>query len=106
MPNTLKQLALLILVLLLATLPCAGQVRDPLPVPNVPGYRTLKCDFHMHTVFSDGEVWPTTRVNEAWREGIDCISITDHAGYNPNKADVEPDLSRPFAIATPLAKRL
>jgi hypothetical protein len=60
----------------------------------------------MHTVFSDGEVWPTTRVNEAWREGLDAIAITDHAGYNPNKADVKPDLTRPHALASPLARRL
>ncbi|MHC4330495.1 MAG: hypothetical protein ACYSWW_20505 [Planctomycetota bacterium] len=32
--------------------------------PDILGYKTLKCDFHMHTVFSDGQVWPTTRVDE------------------------------------------
>lgn len=90
----------------LLVFPCAAQQRDPLPVPDIPGYRTLKCDFHMHTVFSDGEVWPTTRVNEAWREGLDAISITDHAGYNPNKADVKLDLTRPHALAAPLAAQL
>ncbi len=77
----------------------AAQQRNPLPVPDVPGYRTLKCDFHMHTIFSDGEVWPTTRVAEAWRDGVDAISITDHAGYNPHKEDVPPNLARPFQIA-------
>ncbi len=90
----------------LAVLPCAGQSRDPLPVPDVRGFQTLKCDFHMHTVFSDGEVWPTTRVAEAWREGLDAIAITDHAGYNPHKPDVSVDLSRPQALAAPLASRL
>lgn len=92
--------------LLLAALPGAGQYRDPLPVPDIPGYRTLKCDLHIHTVFSDGDVWPTTRVSEAWREGLDVIAITDHAGYNPKDPDVKLDLTRPYAIAAPLAARL
>ena len=26
----------------------------------------------MHTVFSDGVVWPSVRVEEAWREGLDA----------------------------------
>jgi len=42
-------------LLVLAAL-AAAQVRDPLPVPDLPGYKTLKCDVHMHTVFSDGQV--------------------------------------------------
>ena len=100
----LKKLQILLVVWLsLLRFPCAAQQRDPLPVPDIPGYKTLKCDFHMHTVFSDGEVWPTTRVNEAWRDGLDAIAITDHAGYNPNKADVKVDLTRPHTLAVPLA---
>jgi hypothetical protein len=82
------------------------QVRDTLPVPDVPGYKTLKCDFHMHTVFSDGDVWPTVRVIEAFRDGLDAIAITDHAAYNPHKADIKVDLSRPDAIAGSTARQL
>ena len=26
-------------------------------LPDLDGYKTLKCDFHMHTVFSDGNLW-------------------------------------------------
>ena len=77
----------------------AAQARDPLPVPDLPGYKTLKADFHTHTVFSDGEVWPTTRVSEAWRDGLDVIAITDHYTYNPHKADVKIDVVRPYEIA-------
>lgn len=84
----------------------AAQVRDPLPVPDIPGYKTLKCDFHMHTVFSDGEVWPTTRVMEAWRDGLDAIALTDHANYNPHKEDVKDDLLRPHALAAARAAQL
>jgi len=94
------------ILVFLSIFPCLAQQRDLLPVPDIPGLKTLKCDFHMHTVFSDGEVWPVTRVNEAWREGLDAISITDHAGYNPYKADVKPDLTRPHAIAAALAAQL
>ena len=47
--------------------------------------KTLKCDFHIHTVFSDGKVWPDIRVAEAWQEGLDAIAITDHIEYRPNK---------------------
>jgi hypothetical protein len=96
----------LTLCLFVAAMPCLGQARDPLPVPDLAGFQTLKCDFHMHTVFSDGDVWPTIRVTEAWREGLDAIAITDHAGYNPHKADVSVDLKRPHALASPLAEQL
>ncbi len=85
--------------LVVFALVAAAQSRDPLPVPDVPGYRTLKADFHMHTVFSDGEVWPTTRVIEAWRDGFDVLAITDHDGYHPHKEDVGVDLTHPLAIA-------
>jgi len=95
---------------LLALLICAAlavpQVRDPLPVPDLPGYKTLKCDFHMHTVFSDGEVWPTIRLTEAFRDGLDAISITDHATYNPRKEDVKLDLTRPHELARMAAERM
>lgn len=47
-------------------------------VPNIEGYKTLKADFHIHTVFSDADVWPSTRVQEAQWEGLDVIAITDH----------------------------
>ena len=30
-------------------------------IPDVDGYKTLKCDFHTHTIFSDGDVKPENR---------------------------------------------
>ena len=95
-------------LLLLAALAAAqqSQVRDTLPVPDVPGYKTLKCDFHMHTVFSDGEVWPNARLVEAFRDGLDAISITDHASYNPHKEDVKVDLARPYELTRRTAAQL
>ncbi|MCL4853606.1 MAG: hypothetical protein KJZ78_19805 [Bryobacteraceae bacterium] len=95
-----------LLLVVLAAGPVFGQVRTTLPVPDVPGYHTLKCDFHIHTVFSDGEVWPATRVTEAWRDGLDVIAITDHAGHHPHKLDVSTDLARPYAVALAEAERL
>ncbi len=46
---------------------CFGsRVRGEVGLPEeVAGYEVLKCDFHTHTMFSDGEVWPTVRVEEA-----------------------------------------
>ncbi|MGM0619665.1 MAG: Sb-PDE family phosphodiesterase [Bacteroidota bacterium] len=83
-----------------------GQTRNVIHIPDIPGYQTLKCDFHMHTVFSDGTVWPTVRVEEAWREGLDVISITDHIEYRPHSKDVASDHNRSYEIASPLAEKL
>jgi len=83
-----------------------GPVRQTLPVPDLPGFRTLKADFHLHTVFSDGNVWPTVHVQEAWRDGLDVIALTEHAEYHPHSADVKVDGGRSYAIAKPLADQL
>ena len=32
-------------------------------IPNVGEYHVLKCDFHTHTVFSDGHVWQIGRAS-------------------------------------------
>ncbi len=93
-------------ILWVAAALATAQVRDPLPVPDLPGYRTLKCDFHMHTVFSDGQVWPTLRVLEAWRDGLDAIALTDHIDYQPHKDDVRVDIARPYAMARATAEQL
>jgi hypothetical protein len=47
-------------------------------IPNVGEFRVLKGDFHIHTVFSDGDVMPRDRVLEAIDNGLDVIAITDH----------------------------
>jgi len=100
----LTRLLALFAILWIATAAC--QTRTPLDIPDVSGYKVLKCDFHMHTVFSDGEVWPTVRVREAWAEGLDAIAITDHDIYNPHRDDVKLDLWRPYRIAQPLAEQM
>ena len=68
--------------------------------PDIPGYLTLKTDLHIHTVFSDGSVWPDIRVEEAVRDGLDAIAITDHLEYQPHLDDIpHPDRNRSFEIA-------
>jgi hypothetical protein len=68
--------------------------------PDIPGYRTLKCDLHMHTVFSDGSVWPDIRVREALRDGLDAIALTDHIEVQPHQGDIpHPDRNRSYQIA-------
>lgn len=98
----IKLLAILMVVNVLAS----AQSRHIINIPNIPGYQTLKCDFHMHTVFSDGTVWPTERVEEAWHDGLDAISITDHIEYRPHSKDIVAEHNRSYEIAEPLAKQL
>ncbi len=88
-----------------------AQTEDPpantraIEFPDIPGYVTLKCDLHMHTVFSDGNVWPNIRVQEAIKDGLDVISITDHIEYQPKKNDI-PHLerNRSYELALEAAK--
>ena len=77
--------------------------RTIIQIPDIPGYKTLKCDFHTHTVFSDGLVWPTVRITEAWEEGLDVIALTDHIEYQPHKEYVKGDFNSSYEVAKPLA---
>ncbi len=79
---------------------CQTNARTEIAIPDIPGYLTLACDFHAHTVFSDGNVWPPIRPEEAWMEGLDAIAITDHIEYVPHKDDVKTeDFNRSFELA-------
>lgn len=82
-----------------------SQERRIISIPDIPGYTTMKCDFHIHTVFSDGSVWPDIRVAEAWLEGLDAIAITDHIEYRPHKKDIVSDHNRSYDIARPVANQ-
>lgn len=73
--------------------------RKEIKIPNIRGYQTLKCDFHIHTIFSDGDVWPTVRLQEAWKEGLDAIAITDHIEKQPSKKYVGGDHNASYEIA-------
>lgn len=65
--------------------PLRSSDRNLLIFPNLPGYVTLKGDFHMHTVGSDGSVKGNISVLDAWRDGLDVIAITDHIGQSNSK---------------------
>ena len=65
------------------------------------GQYWLSTDLHIHTVFSDGAVWPSIRVEEARREGLDLIALTEHLEYQPHEEDIpHPDRNRSYAIAS------
>ncbi|MBI9034151.1 MAG: histidinol-phosphatase [Bacteroidales bacterium] len=98
-----KSLLLLSFLLSVFCLNAQDLSRKNIKIPDIPGYITLKCDFHIHTVFSDGLVWPTVRVEEAWREGLDAIAITEHIEYRPNIEDIPGDHNRSYDIAKPFA---
>lgn len=73
--------------------------------PDVPGFLTLHSDFHQHTVFSDGKVWPNIRVEEAVRDSLDAISLTEHLEYQPHREDIpHPDRNRAYELAERLAR--
>ncbi|TFG78880.1 MAG: PHP domain-containing protein [Flavobacteriales bacterium] len=94
-----------ILVLLLSSIVCYGQNHShqgkmALSYPNIPGYLSLKADLHQHTVFSDGNVWPSIRVQESLRENLDAISLTEHLEYQPHIEDIpHPDRNRAYHLA-------
>ncbi len=78
---------------------------QPFNYPNIEGFQTLKTDLHIHTVFSDGKVWPNIRVQEALRENLDAISLTEHLEYQPHLDDIpHPDRNRSYTIAMQEAK--
>ena len=82
------------------------QQRREIIMPTLEGYEIIKGDFHMHTVFSDGAVWPVTRVREAWRDGLDAIAISDHVEFRPKKEHVPGSLNLVHEIALPEAQNL
>ncbi|MEI6138333.1 MAG: CehA/McbA family metallohydrolase [Mariniphaga sp.] len=73
------------------------EVRNPIQIPNIQGYITMKCDFHMHTYFSDGEVTPSMRIKEAWSEGLDAIAITEHNKIKDDQSNA--DLNKSYFLA-------
>ena len=110
----MKRFILSVFVASAATFTVSATTPNPIVIPDIEGYKTLKGDFHIHTVFSDATVWPTTRVQEALWEGLDIIAITDHVDSRLQKQvetglfDAEKcDRDRSFEIAHKAAgKRL
>lgn len=99
----MKKLAIILFFVILTTPSVFGQ-RKIINLPDLPGYVTMKCDFHLHTVFSDGAVWPTVRIDEALRDGLDAIAITDHLEYTPKKDFIPVDFNAAWKIGEAYAK--
>lgn len=99
--NRLKMKISVLAFLMLANFAVFSQIsKNSLKLPEIPGYQLLKCDFHIHTVFSDGMVWPTTRVNEAFQEGLDAIALTEHIEYRPKLSEfTSKDHLRSYEVA-------
>lgn len=73
--------------------------------PDTKDYKTLVVDLHTHTVFSDGHVWPTVRVSEALRDGLDAMAVTEHLEFQPHLSDIpHPDRNRSYQEALRASK--
>jgi PHP domain-containing protein len=54
-----------------------GRRLDPDPLPEArPGW--LRGDLHCHTLYSDGDSWPSEMLNAAAEAGLDFLGVTDH----------------------------
>ena len=72
---------------------------------TISGGLILPVDLHTHSVFSDGSVWPDIRVQEAERDGLTAMAVTEHIEYQPHAADIpHPDRNRSFNLASGMAK--
>ncbi len=106
-PHPGRTLALVLLLGVPALLSAQPNQRLPhgreIVFPDIPGYLSLKCDFHTHSVFSDGSVWPDIRIEEAIRDGLDALSLTEHLEYQPHEDDIpHPDRNRAHQIGLEL----
>jgi len=118
----MKRLSIIILAALTATSVCLAQApnddlvnqmnylrenyRQVVRIPDFGGFQTLKCDLHTHTVYSDGLVWPSIRVDEAWWDGLDAVAITDHIEYRPRKEKVLGDSNESYVVASSRGKQI
>jgi 3',5'-nucleoside bisphosphate phosphatase len=100
MKRLIALLPILVFQLVIAQENHSHKLSRSISFPDIPGYKTLKCDLHQHTVFSDGSVWPDIRVMEALMDGLDAISLTEHLEYQPHKTDIpHPDRNRSYELA-------
>jgi hypothetical protein len=68
------------------------------------GRFVLAVDLHTHSVFSDGSVWPDIRVEEAKRDGLSAMAVSEHLEYQPHAADIpHPDRNRSYQLAAAAA---
>lgn len=108
----MKKLTSLFVMLLVSMSAFAlARTTNKIVIPDIEGYKTLKGEFHIHTIFSDGSVWPETRVREAVWEGLDILSITDHIDTRSRRwvkngiISSDCDRNTPYKLAKKLAAR-
>lgn len=94
----------LFLMSALTAITCLASAHDqpkPLSFPDTAdGRQVVAVDLHTHSVFSDGRVWPGLRVEEAERDGLAVLAITEHLEWQPHLEDIpHPDRNRAYAIA-------
>jgi len=68
-------------------------------ISELRSFLLLKADFHVHTVYSVGSIQPTARLDEAHREGLDVISITDHVEGYPRGSYASSSRNTPYNLA-------
>jgi len=75
---SLRRLTAVFALFLLSLCPCGANAAERFDFPDVGPYQVLRCDFHMHTIISDGRLTGRERVEESKKLGYDAIAITDH----------------------------
>ena len=101
MNRTPAFIALMLSSLLCNPLASAHEQPKPLEFPDTAdGRQVIAVDLHTHSVFSDGRVWPSLRVEEAQRDGLSVLAITEHLEWQPHLEDIpHPDRNRAYEIA-------
>ena len=74
-------------------------------IPDVGEFKVLKGDFHIHTLFSDGQVMPKDRVEAAVDNGLDVIGITDHIESRNRELTNNANRNRAHDLAQPEADK-
>ena len=101
--NIMKKTITTILLMLLVFNINAQKRKEFFKSPK--GKFLISSDLHIHSVFSDGEVWPSIRIKEARKDGLDLISLTEHLEYLSYKNDMNiTDRNRSFEISNSMLK--
>ena len=104
----MKKNLYLLLAAALLSVTAGAAVPHRIIIPDIEGYKTLKGELHIHTVFSDASVWPTTRIDEAMTEGLDFIAVTDHVDARllkqKNRGLMDFDRNESYKIAATAGK--
>ena len=106
MTTLLRPSLLIALVALVSAAPAAlahdlakprDDTRPIADFPSLGALKVLSVDLHTHSVFSDGHVWPGLRAEEAARDEIDGVAITEHLEWQPHISDIpHPDRNRAY----------